>query len=520
MPKLTPDEVAELDTAMRSGMAPAFWAARDPQRPAVVAPAGDRTFAELNAHANQLVRALRRRGLGAGDGIALLCGNRPEFAETWAACHRAGLRQTNVNWHLTPDESAYIVRDCQARAFIADATRAGAVPPAEHVEHRIAVGGDLPGFERWDDVLATEDGADIDDPSMGTAMLYTSGTTGYPKGVAKPPDPDAHVAAVALYAYRDGNVHLCTGPLYHAAPFSIGLVPPLTCGVPVVMMERWDAEEALALIEEHRVTHLHLVPTMFHRLLSLPDAVRQRYDVSSVLAIIHGAAPCPVPVKQAIIEWFGPVVHEYYSATEGYGTGVDSPTWLTKPGTVGRADPDHLYVGDEEGTRQPAGQEGLVWIKAAGTARFEYFGDETKTGSAYRGDFFTLGDIGRVDDDGFLFLTDRSANLIISGGVNVYPAEIDAVLLTHPAVADVGTIGVPDDEWGETVLAVVEPKPGVDRAALPAELLAFCRQHLASFKCPRGVDLVDELPRDENGKLYKRRLRDDYRAQHAAGQGA
>jgi long-chain acyl-CoA synthetase len=319
------------------------------------------------------------------------------------------------------------------------------------------------------------------------------------------------VAAVAVYQYRDGNVHLCTGPLYHAAPFSIGLVPPLTCGVPVVMMDRWDAEETLALIEEHRVTHLHLVPTMFHRLLALPPEVREQYDVSSVLAIVHGAAPCPVPVKQGIIDWFGPVVHEYYSATEGYGTGVDSPTWLTKPGTVGRADPSHLYVGDAEGAPLPVGDEGLVWIKAAGKARFEYFGDDDKTDSVYRGDFFTLGDVGRVDEDGFLFLTDRSANLIISGGVNIYPAEIDAVLLTHPAVADVGTIGIPDDEWGETVLAVVEPKQGVDRESLPDELLAFCRQHLASFKCPRGVDLVDELPRDENGKLYKRRLRDAYR---------
>jgi len=244
--------------------------------------------------------------------------------------------------------------------------------------------------------------------------------------------------------------------------------------------------------------------------------VREQYDVSSLLAIVHGAAPCPVPVKQAIIEWFGPIVHEYYSATEGYGTGVDSPTWLTKPGTVGRADPTHLYVGDPEGERLPAGEEGLVWIKATGVARFEYFGDDEKTGSTYRGDFFTLGDVGRVDDDGFLFLTDRSANLIISGGVNIYPAEIDAVLLTHPEVADVGTIGIPDDEWGESVLAVVEPKPGVDRVALPEELLVFCRERLAGFKCPRAVDLVDILPRDENGKLYKRRLRDEYRARHEA----
>ncbi|MET0901990.1 MAG: AMP-binding protein [Acidimicrobiales bacterium] len=513
-PSLPPEAAALLEVAMRAGMAPAFWAARDPDRPAVIAPPGDRTFDELNTHANQLVRALRRRGLGEGDAVALLCGNRAEFAETWAACNRAGFRLTNVNWHLTPEESAYIVRDCRARAFIADATHAAAVPPAEHVGLRIAVGGALPEFEVWDDVLSAEDGTDIDDPTLGTTMLYTSGTTGYPKGVAKPPDPDGLITSVAVYQYRDGNVHLCTGPLYHAAPFSIALVPPLSCGVPVVMMERWDAEETLALVEEHRVTHMHLVPTMFHRLLSLPPAVRDRYDVSSLRAIVHGAAPCPVPVKQGIIEWFGPIVHEYYSATEGYGTGVDSPTWLTKPGTVGRANPAHLYVGDPDGQRLGTDEEGLVWIKATGKARFEYFGDEEKTGSAFRGDYFTLGDVGRVDEDGFLYLTDRSANLIISGGVNIYPAEIDAVLLQHPAVADAGTIGVPDDEWGERVLAVVEPKPEVDRQGLADELLAFCRERLAGFKCPRAVDLVDHLPRDENGKLYKRRLRDEYRARH------
>jgi long-chain acyl-CoA synthetase len=498
-------------TAARAGMGVAYAAARRPEHPAVVAPSGSRTFDELNGNANRLVRALRRRGFAPGDSVAILCSNRAEFVETWAACTRAGFRLTTVNWHLTPDEAAYIVDDCRARAFVADATHGEALPRALGTELRIAVGGELEDHVRWEELLEGEDPADIDDPTLGTAMLYTSGTTGYPKGVRKPPDPDGLVLGVAIYGLVDDDVHLCTGPLYHAAPFAIGLVPPLSWGVPVVMMERWDAEAALALIEEHRVTHLHLVPTMFHRLLSLPPEVRDRYDVSSLRAIVHGAAPCPVPVKQAIIEWFGPIVHEYYSATEGYGTGVDSPTWLTKPGTVGHADPDHLYVGDVDGQRLPPGEEGLVWIKATGVARFEYFGDEDKTGSAYRGDFFTLGDVGRVDEDGFLFLTDRSANLIISGGVNIYPAEIDAVLLTHPAVADVGTIGIPDDEWGETVLAVVEPKPDADRGTLPDELLTFCRVHLAAFKCPRTVDLVDILPRDENGKLYKRRLRDQYR---------
>ncbi len=252
---------------------------------------------------------------------------------------------------------------------------------------------------------------------------------------------------------------------------------------------------------------------MFHRLLALPDDVKARYDASSLKNVLHGAAPCPVPVKQAMIDWWGPVIWEYYGATEGAATAVDSATWLRKPGTVGLTDSDLLHIGDEEGDRVAAGEEGLVWIKASDTGRFEYFGDADKTGGAYRGDHFTLGDIGRIDEDGYLFLTDRTANLIISGGVNIYPAEVDAVLLQHPAVADVAVIGIPDDEWGESVLAVVERKPGVH--VEPAEMLAFCRERLATFKCPRAVDFVDHLPRDDNGKLYKRRLRDEYRARAA-----
>ncbi|MGK2949805.1 MAG: AMP-binding protein [Acidimicrobiales bacterium] len=507
------DEREVWAAAVRQGMAVAHAAARTPDLPAVIAADGDRSFAELNANANRLVRALRAEGLDAGDSVAVLCGNRAEFAEVWAACTRAGFRLTTVNWHLTPDEAAYIVGDCGAKAFVADASHAGAVPSAEQVPLRLAVGGALPGFQPYADALAAHDGTDIDDPTLGTAMLYTSGTTGYPKGVNKAPDPDGLVAGVLAQLYGPGDVHLGTGPLYHTAPYLFALQAPLTCGVTTVLMRDWDAEGALALIDRHRVTHSHLVPTMFHRLLGLPDDVKQRYDLSSLKVVLHGAAPCPVPVKQGMLDWWGPVIWEYYGATEGAGTVVDPHTWLTKPGTVGKVDPDHLHVGDHEAHPLPAGEEGLVWIKGQGKDRFEYFGDDDKTAGAYRGDHFTLGDVGRIDDDGYLFLTDRSTNLIISGGVNIYPAEVDAVLLEHPAVADVAVIGVPDDEWGESVLAVVERKPGVE--VDPGHLLAFCREHLAHYKCPRAVDFVDQLPRDDNGKIYKRRLRDEYRTRLA-----
>jgi long-chain acyl-CoA synthetase len=278
-------------------------------------------------------------------------------------------------------------------------------------------------------------------------------------------------------------------------------------------MPAWDPEDALRLIQHHRVTHTHMVPTMFHQLLALPDEVRARYDISSLRNVLHGAAPCPVGVKQRLIEWLGPVVNEYYAATEGLGTWVDARTWLRKPGTVGKPVPaDQVVVGDEDANPRPAHEVGLVWFKAS-EVPFEYFKDPAKTDATYRGSYFTLGDMGYVDEDGFLFLTDRSANLIISGGVNIYPAEVDAVLLEHPAVADAAVIGVPNDEWGEEVLAVVEARPGLLATPdLADELITFCRGRLAHFKCPRRVEFVDRLPRQDNGKIYKRLLRDRYRS--------
>jgi long-chain acyl-CoA synthetase len=509
---------ASLEDAATEGRVLAWFAGTEPDRPAIVSGSGTLTFAELDVRVNRLVRALRARGIRVGDAIALAAPNRAEWVETFAAAQRAGLRLTPVNWHLGADEAGYIVRDCGARAVVVDGSLGELATAAPGVPARLVIGparGD--GWTGWDDyetALAAESGAPIADPLRGSIMLYTSGTTGRPKGVSRPPDDPATALTAARFAgYRPGTVHLVTGPLYHTAPLQLSMNTPLHGGATLVLMERWDAEHALRLVAEHRVTHTHMVPTMFHRLLALADDTRAAADTSSLLAVIHGAAPCPVHVKQRLIEWLGPVVWEYYGATEGAATLVDSPTWLTKPGTVGRPEPrDHVKVGDEEGNPLPAGTAGLVWIRSKPEERFVYHGDPDKTAGAYRGEYFTLGDVGYLDDDGYLFLTDRSAHLIVSGGVNIYPAEVDAVLLGHPAVADAATIGVPDDEWGETVLAVVEVRDGVPADdALAAELVAFCRDRLAAYKCPRAVAFVTDFPRQDNGKVAKTKLREHYR---------
>ena len=517
-----PSREERIDAA-RTGMSLALHARYAPERPAITCVNGDRTFGALNANANRLVVALLRRGVGAGDSLALVCANRPEFAEVMAACLRAGIRVTPVNWHLTGEEMAYIVEDCEAAAVVGDARFAPAVTEAvagaAGVRARLAVGGDVDGFEPYAGALAGEPGDDPADPVLGRAMLYTSGTTGRPKGVDRETSgtetrPTPVALAISDHSRYDPttDVHLCTGPLYHAAPLAFSLNGPLTLGVGVVVMDGWEAEETLRLVEHHRVTHTHMVPTMFHRLLALPAEVRDRYDVSSLRFVIHGAAPCPVAVKRDLIEWLGPVVYEYYAATEGGGTFVTPDEWLRMPGTVGRpVDDDLIRILDDAGERTQPGEVGTVYLRAPGTGRFRYYKDDDKTARSYRGDYFTLGDHGYVDDEGYLFLTGRSAELIISGGVNVYPAEVDAVLLTHPAVGDAGTIGVPNEEWGEEVKAVVELRDGWRAdAALSDELIAFCRDRLARYKCPRTVDFVDQLPRHDNGKLYRRKLREMY----------
>jgi long-chain acyl-CoA synthetase len=529
-----PEREARRD-ALRSGTTVAYWAARQPDAPAIIAAggpdssrngAGDRTFGELNAEVNRLARALRRGGLRPGDGVAAMVSNRAEYAATWLAALRTGLRFTPVNWHLTADEAGYIVDDCEARAFVADArfakVAAEAAAGAPGATVRLAVGGEVDGFVPYDEALAAEDPTDLDDPVLGRAMLYTSGTTGRPKGVNRTDNQRISRRTMPSTGYAPGeSLHLCTGPLYHAAPLSFSLAGPILSGVGVVLMDGWSAPETLRLIEEHGITHSHMVPTMFHRLLALPDEERLAADVSSLRMVMHGAAPCPVAVKQAMIEWLGPILLEYYAATEGAGTFVTSDVWLTRPGTVGKPyDPDHVRILGEGG--EPLGPEevGTIYLRAPEVGRFEYFKDPDKTAGSYEGDYFTLGDVGYLDEDGYLYLTDRSANLVISGGVNIYPTEVEQVLWPHPAVADVAVIGLPDDEWGEIVVAVVQLREGVEPGDdLAAELIAWSRDRLAHFKCPRRVDFVADLPRTDAGKLYKRRLRDEYRAAAAAASG-
>ena len=508
----------------KQGLILRFWAEETPDKPAIISDAGSRTFAELDGGANQLVRALRARGITAGDAIALLCTNRPAFAETVAACSRGGFRLTPINWHLTGEEAAYIVGDCEAKVLIADArlaeTAIGAAAQASNLAVKLAVGGEIDGFDSYEKAVADESSDLIDDPTTGSQMLYTSGTTGRPKGVYRPPLPGGAAAAAAaagamnIYGYAEysDDMHLCTGPLYHAAPLAFSLAAPLAFGCGVVLMEKWDAEEALRLITEYKVTHTHMVPTMFHRLLSLPDDVRAKYDTTSMRYVLHGAAPCPVPVKQQMIEWVGPIIIEYYGATEANGfTWCDSEQWLAHPGTVGKPIVGQLQILDDDGKPCPTGTPGTVWF--AGATNFEYFNDPDKTKESRdeSGTSSTVGDVGYVDEDGYLYLTDRKTYMIISGGVNIYPQETENLLITHPKVLDAAVIGVPNEDLGEEVKAVVQPADGVEPGPeLELELIAFCRENLAHFKCPRSVDFEAELPRLPTGKLYKRLLRDRY----------
>ncbi|MFA6123537.1 acyl-CoA synthetase [Sphingomonas sp.] len=499
---------------------PSVHARTDPAKPAlIVAETGETiSFGALDARSNRAAQVFRARGLKVGDTIALCLENTPEFYDIAWGAQRAGLFFVCISTKLTAPEVDYILRDSGAALIVLSASLANVAVGLTSDLERFSVGGVIEGWEAWEATVAAMPDTPIADERAGIDMLYSSGTTGRPKGVrvALPEDPDIAGATVlemlarGLYGLGPDSIYLSPAPLYHAAPLRWSMTVQRLGGT-VVMMEHFDPERALAAIERYHVNASQWVPTHFVRMLKLDDATRARYDLSSLKVAIHAAAPCPVPVKEAMIAWWGPVLYEYYAGSEGNGlTTIASPEWLTHKGSVGKAAYGVLHICDEQGEDLPPGAEGLVYFEGGGA--FEYHNDPAKTAEARnaRG-WSTLGDIGRIDDEGYLYLTDRKSFMIISGGVNIYPQEIENRLITHPRVADVAVIGGPCPEMGERVVAVVQPVDMVEAGeALAAELTAWCRAELSGVKTPRQIDFAAELPRHATGKLYKRLLRDRY----------
>ena len=509
-------------------MFPGDHAKANPNKPAYIMASTGKvvTYKELDDAANRLSNLLRAAGLEVGDHIAICMENHERYMEVIWGCHYAGLIYTACSSRLTSEELSYIINDCGAKAFITSKYKADqAAEVAGSISNaslRLMLDGTIPGFESYESAVAAQPATPLPELIGGMDMLYSSGTTGKPKGVlgAFPRNQLGQPNGVAglssmLFGVTDAATYLSPAPLYHAAPLRFNLAVHFIGGTTVIM-EHFDAEEYLALIERYKVTHSQLVPTMFVRMLKLPDDVRKRYDTSSLQCAIHAAAPCPVEVKRQMIEWWGPVIHEYYAGTEGNGfVYCNSEMWLAHPGTVGKAIQGVVHICDENGEEVPSGESGTVFFES-GTV-FEYHNDPEKTKSSRdpkgRG-WSTLGDVGYLNDEGFLFLTDRKAFMIISGGVNIYPQESENVLINHPKVADVAVFGVPNEEFGEEVKAVVQPvamPANADEAkTLERELIAFCRSQLADLKCPRSIDFRPELPRHPTGKLYKRLLKDEY----------
>ncbi len=504
-------------------MHPSVHAALTPDKAAlIVAETGETiSFGALDARSNRAAHLFRAHGLQTGDTIALYLDNIPEFYDIAWGAQRAGLFYVCIPSKLTAPEVEYIVRDSGATLVIASAaTAAVAVTLTEPLADctRLIIGGAMAGWQPWAEAVAALPDTPIADERAGIDMLYSSGTTGRPKGVrvALPPEPAIAAPTVltmlaqGLYRLGPDSIYLSPAPLYHAAPLRWSMTA-MRLGGTVVMMQHFDPEAALAAIERYQVNASQWVPTHFVRLLKLDEATRARYDLSSLKVAIHAAAPCPIPVKEAMIAWWGPVLYEYYAGSEGNGlTTIDSTQWLSHKGSVGKAAYGALHICDEGGNEVPPGTEGLVYFEGGGV--FEYHNDPAKTAEARNAQgWTTLGDIGRVDEEGYLYLTDRKSFMIISGGVNIYPQEIENRLITHPRVADVAVIGGPCPDMGERVIAVVQP---VDMAeageGLAAELTAWCRAELSGVKTPRQIDFAAELPRAPTGKLYKRLLRDRY----------
>ena len=500
----------------------------DPDGPAIIDEFATITRTALNERVNRLVNGLRAAGVGAGDAVAILCGNRHEWVEAVMASGIGAYILVPLNWHLTADELAYILNDSGAKALLAESEYAGvaaeALKECPGVAVRMGIGGDTPeGFESYDDVLASASPDEPEAQAAGAYMFYTSGTTGRPKGVRTSAfvvgmPVSVHAAMLSglagMFQIDEGGVCLINAPLYHGGPFLFSMLPAYR-GATLVMRRHWNPEEMLRLIDEYKVTSAYAVPTHFVRLLRLPADVREAFDGSSLKGVFHTGAPCAPEVKRQMIEWWGPVIHELYSATEAGGLGcfVTGQEWLTKPGTVGKPLPVMaIEIVSDEGEVLPAGEVGTVYMRNLIGGDFEYHGAPDKTAAAHREKgVMTVGDVGFLDEDGYLFLCDRKIDMIISGGVNIYPAEIEAVLVNHSSVLDAAVFGIPHDEFGEEVKAVVELAPGAEPSdALAAEITAHAREHLAGYKVPRSIDFTDEFPRTETGKLVKRELRDPY----------
>jgi long-chain acyl-CoA synthetase len=494
-----------------------------PNRPAVMDGAGAAlTYHDLELRSRKLARYLNAKGIVQGDHIAIMMANCADYLTVCWAAQRLGLIYTPINWHLAPNETAYIIENSDAKALIAsDQVRPVLERIAEHLRHIVVALTTGPSFSIFENLShaleRAEDGADCGHHE-GSIMFYSSGTTGQPKGVTRKQGeiPWGHFSPHDMYlktAYGLGehSVYLVPAPLYHPAAL-VWAMNVLRGGGTVVIMEKFDPLSALRLIEEYQVTHAQFVPTMFVRMLRLCVAERMKHRLSSLKCVLHAAAPCPPQIKAEMIRWFGPVVHEYYAGSERNGlVAVDSATWLMHPGTVGRAVAGQIHIVGEDGCELPPGQDGLIYFSGGGD--FEYYKDPDKTASAFNElGWSTLGDVGHVDADGFLYLSDRRIDLIISGGVNIYPKEVEEILMQHPSVLDVAVIGLPNVEYGQEVKAVVELNTGVaSNSELAADLIAFCRARIAAYKCPKSVDFAT-LPRLPNGKMLKRQIRDRYLA--------
>ena len=508
---------------------PAHHARQTPDKRAyVMARSGDHiSYRQLDDRSNQAANLFRSLGLKPGDHIALLMENCIDFMVLCWGAQRSGLYYTAISRYLTPGEIEYIVRDCGARMVIVTQETAGvlsdlAAQSGGAIAYYVTGSDERRGFRSWDEAIALQPASPIADECRGADMLYSSGTTGRPKGVKAEwassaidvPNPFLKLLCADMCGMTAESIYLSPAPLYHAAPLRFNMMVAALGGTSVIM-ETFDAEEFLRLVEEHKVTQSQLVPTMFVRMLKLPDDVRKRYDVSTLKGAIHAAAPCPVDVKARMIDWWGPILIEYYGGSEGNGVTVStSQQWLAHRGTVGRALVGKIKIVDDDDRELPAGEIGTVYF--ADGPRFAYHNDPDKTQRAYnaRG-WSTLGDVGYLDADGFLYLTDRKAYMIISGGVNIYPQEAEDILIAHPKVADVAVFGVPNEEMGEEVKAIVQPHDmSQANKELEAELIAYCRKSLSPVKCPRSIDFENELPRTPTGKLLKRLLRDRYWVSH------